>query len=227
MKAQARWQRPRRVSVVANKSSWILPYAEDLVSSLTNNNERAILCRSYNEMQKGDVAFFLGCIEIASPETLALNRINLVVHASDLPKGRGHAPLVWQILEGHNEIPVCLFKAILQVDSGPVIFREKLVFGGHELLDEMREALGKMTVSLCKRFLAELEPPEGEPQRDEATYYPRRTPVDSRLDPRRSLAEQFNLLRTVDNIRHPAFFEMHGFRYKMTIEKMPMGDISG
>ena len=33
-----------------------------------------------------------------------MNKNNIVVHASDLPKGRGFSPMSWQILEGKNKI---------------------------------------------------------------------------------------------------------------------------
>ena len=48
----------------------------------------------------------------------------------------------------------------------------------------------------------------------------RRTPADSRLDPDKSIAEQFELLRVVDNQRYPAFFDHRGRRYRITIEKV-------
>jgi methionyl-tRNA formyltransferase len=58
------------------------------------------------------------------------------------------------------------------------------------------------------------------PQDDRApTYYRRRTPEDSRLDPQRSIAEQFDLLRVVDPDRFPAFFDLCGHRYVVRIEK--------
>ncbi len=42
-------------------------------------------------------AFFLGCSKIAGPDVLNRNKYNLVVHESALPKGKGFAPVAWQI----------------------------------------------------------------------------------------------------------------------------------
>ena len=56
-------------------------------------------------------------------------------------------------------------------------------------------------------------------QSGESTYYPRRGPEDSRLDVNKSLREQFNMLRVVDNDRYPAFFEIAGERYFLKVEK--------
>jgi len=214
------WQRPRRISVVVDNPSWVLPHAERLVARATAAGDDARLCRSHDEIETGAVAFYLGCMRITPPEVLARNRRNLVVHASDLPKGRGMSPWTWMILEGRNDIPVCLLEAVEELDAGPVIFKETLQLQGGELLDEIRQRLGEMHVELCLRFLQQAQPPEGVEQSGEPSYYPRRYPKDSELDPRRSIAEQMNLLRVVDNERYPAFFQWQGRRYRLTITPM-------
>ncbi|MBE0533510.1 MAG: methionyl-tRNA formyltransferase [Rhodospirillales bacterium] len=218
------WHRPRRVTVVVDNDSWVLPYAERLVDETCKDGDDAVLARRHDEVRAGAVAFYLGCIRITPPEVLARNRRNLVVHASDLPSGRGFSPMTWLILEGVNDIPVCLLDAADEVDAGPVVFRDPLRFEGHELNEEMRVRLGEMHVTLCRRFLDAAEPPVGIPQRGEPTHYRRRRPADSRLDPDKAIAEQFELLRVVDNERYPAFFEHRGRVYQVSIRKMTRED---
>jgi methionyl-tRNA formyltransferase len=55
---------------------------------------------------------------------------------------------------------------------------------------------------------------------DGATYYRKRTPEDSRIDPQRPIAEQFDLLRICDPGRYPAFFDLHGHRYRIRLDKL-------
>lgn len=221
------WPKPRIISVVVDNPSWILPYAEQLVLQLTETGDTVHLCRTHAEVVTGAVAFYLGCMQLTPPEVLARNQRNLIVHESDLPQRRGFSPLTWQILEGRNDIPVCLLEAAGAADAGPVVYRETLRFKGHELIDELRSALGRLTIELCIRYLDEKSPPIGQAQSGTPTQYSRRRPEDSRLDPDRSLAEQFNLLRVVDNSRYPAFFELHGQRYTLNIEKMPASGNEG
>lgn len=213
------WRRPRRLHVVIDNPSWILPHCEKLVSELRAGGDTADLFRSYDELPEGEVAIFLGCIHIASHEVLARHRYNLVVHESDLPKGRGFSPLTWQVIEGSSEISICLLEAVAEADAGPVYARDVMNFLGHELIDEVREVQAERTISLCRRFLDEPSPPTGTPQQGIASHYPRRRPADSRLDPQESLAAQFDLLRTVDNERYPAYFDLRGHRYELTISK--------
>ena len=49
---------------------------------------------------------------------LALHKNNLVIHASDLPQGKGWSPMPWQIAEGRNDIVFTLFEAVAGVDAG-------------------------------------------------------------------------------------------------------------
>jgi methionyl-tRNA formyltransferase len=205
------------VSVVVDNPSWILPFAKQLVIIANDLGHSASLANAYGEIGDGDVAFFLGCVSIASPSVLRQNRLNLVVHESELPKGRGFAPVAWQILEGHNNIPVVLFEATDGVDSGPIFLREEIQLTGYELNEEIRMLQGDATVRLCENFLKAYPGIEPVQQQGESSRYRRRMPIDSKLDPDKSLRGQFNLLRIVDNKNYPAFFELDGHRYIVKI----------
>ncbi len=211
--------KPRKVSILVDNDSWILPYASDLVDKINHNGDNAVLCRRHEQIEKGMVAFFLGCIHVTPKLILENNLFNLVVHESDLPEGKGFAPLTWQILEGKKTIPVCLIEAIDKVDSGPIYLRKELNFYGNELNDEIRHGQGLITLQLCLEFLEQENVPVAKPQTGKESFYTRRTPLHSELDVHKSIIEQFDLLRVVDNDRYPAFFEINGHTYILKIEK--------
>ena len=54
----------------------------------------------------------------------------------------------------------------------------------------------------------------------EATYYPKRNPKDSEIDPNKSITEQFDLLRVCDPNKFPALFHHRGESYKIILEKL-------
>lgn len=213
------WRSPRLITVVVDNESWILPYAEVLVEDINQRGDKATLVRSHDEVKVGTVAFYLGCTRITPPKVLAFNKRNLAVHESDLPSGRGFAPLSWQIIEGSNQIPIVLLELTEGVDEGPIIYKELMRFDGYELIDEIRACQGAASIRLCLRYLASTTPPVGAKQVGEPSYFYRRTPKDSEINPNRSIAEQFNLLRTVDNDLYPAFFDIDGHRYTIFIKK--------
>ncbi|VFM98157.1 MAG: Formyl transferase [Candidatus Kentron sp. G] len=196
-------------------------YIPGLIHDWLRAGYRVLWTHDMNELRAADFCFYLGCGQIVPPAVLARFRNNLVVHASDLPQGKGWSPLTWQILEGKNRIPVTLFEAAEEVDSGVIHAKEWLEFEGHELIGELRKKLAQVTFSLCRQFVADYPatPAQARQQVGEESFYPRRGPADSRLDPMCSLAEQFLLLRVVDNARYPAFFEWKGNRYTLAVWK--------
>ena len=212
------WEKPRCVTVLVDNDSWILPSAERLVREVGHAGDVAQLVRRAEDLPEGDVAFLLGCVRIVPKRLLGRSRFNLVVHESDLPKGRGFSPMTWQILQGARSIPVCLFEAGDHVDAGPVIYRDTINLDGNETYAEWRHLQGEKTFELCRRFLDEASPPRGTEQRGEPTAYPRRRPCDSRLDPDRTIAEQFDLLRVADPDAYPAYFYYQGRRFTLLMQ---------
>jgi len=207
-----------RVQVlVDNRNSWIIPYACELVSELINRGHRSTLVHEHTEVGEGDILCLLSCEKVF--RNLHLNTYNLVVHESDLPKGKGWSPVTWKVLEGENEIPVTLFEATDSIDSGAIYRQAVMKLDGHELLPEIKHQQGKITQQLILDFV-DAYPNNGSVQQTgESTYYSKRTTDDSQLDIHKSIAEQFNLLRVCDNSRYPAFFILNGRKYIIKIEK--------
>ncbi|MDE2028783.1 MAG: methionyl-tRNA formyltransferase, partial [Candidatus Omnitrophica bacterium] len=112
-----------------------------------------------------------------------------------------------------------LFKPTDKIDAGEIYYQECAVLSGGELCDEIREKQAELSFALIKRFLADYPNLKPVVQEGKSSFYPKRTPKDSELDVNKSLKEQFNLLRTVDNERYPAFFHMHGKKYILKISK--------
>ena len=201
-----------------NADSWILPWCY-MLKDIISRFHRVSLCLKKEEIQQGDMAFLLGCINILPAQFLKRNHLNLVVHESDLPRGRGWSPVAWQVLEGMDHIPVALFEAREQLDSGPVYLRDTIKLDGTELLPEIRVKQGGITVALILKFLElwpEVQPLE---QSGQPTFYRRRTIADDKLDVNKTIAENFNHLRITDNESYPAWFEYRGQQYTLKILK--------
>ncbi len=198
-----------RLSILIDSpESWFIPYGEDLMSRLKAVGHNVTLVHSARDLPPGDCAFLLSCSRIVNAEVRSRNKHNVVVHASKLPEGRGFAPLMWQILEGRNEIWLTAFEAVEQVDAGDVYWQEAVRFDGHELHDELRDVVGRKVVELAERFVTNYPLPAS-PQSGTATWYRRRAAADSELDPSKPLRDLFNQLRTASNANYPAFFRIH------------------
>ncbi len=218
------WNQPRRIQILVDNDSWILPWARQLADQINQSGDQCHLRRTAAAIQPGEIVFLLGCTLMINSQVLSLNRRNLVVHESDLPEGRGFAPMTWQVLEGATSIPICLLEATDRADAGDVFAREEIRLLGTELCDELREKQGRATLDICLNYLRSDNEPVPVPQSGSPTDWPRRRPADSRLDADRSIAEQFELLRVCDNRRYPAWFEFRGRRYEFQIRDAGAAD---
>lgn len=173
------------------------------------------------ELRGGDILFLVSCSQIIRNEEKNKYKATLVLHASDLPKGRGWSPYVWSILDGSDQITVSLLEASEPVDSGAIWLKTTFALEGHELLPEINAKLFAAELSLMTKAVEQFKSIKPIQQMgDPGPYMPKRSPANSQLDPNKTIAEQFNLLRVVDSQRYPAFFDYRGKRYLVKIEKV-------
>jgi len=204
--------------LVDNPNSWMVDYAKQLVNVLKKKFDIYVsLIYKHEEVIEGDVLCLLSCEKIF--KKLNLNKYNLVVHESYLPKGKGWSPLTWQVLEGYSKIPITLFEATEKIDSGVIYNQDFIELNGDDLLAEIRHRQGIKTIDLIVDFIVNIDKVIGRKQLGEETFYPKRKPKDSELDINKSIIEQFNLLRVCDNERYPAFFTLRGKKYIIKIYK--------
>lgn len=122
--------------------------------------------------------------------------------------------MTWQFLEGASQIPITLFEATAELDAGPIYLQHTIDLQGTDLVEEWCALQAEATISLCLEWLDRYTEAlaHAQHQQGEARHY-RRRPSDSKLDPERSHAEQFNLLRVVDIQLYPAILNMRGSSY--------------
>ena len=212
-----------KISVVCSSQGHpIYPDLEAWAQRARTHHEVSLVSK-IAELNGGDLLLLISCGEIVTRSVRGLYCSTLVVHASDLPEGRGWSPHVWQVLEGKDAVTVTLLEAEDNVDTGKVW--KKLSFGleGHELFDEINKKLFKIELELMDFAVDHfglIVPQEQENKK--SSYYKKRTPGDSKIDPERSIVDQFNLLRVADSERFPAFFEHLGYKYSIKIEKIDL-----
>ncbi|MBI3026880.1 methionyl-tRNA formyltransferase [Candidatus Woesearchaeota archaeon] len=211
---------PLKITVmIDNKDSYLNDYVSELIKNIKGRGHELEFISNPAHIKKGDILFILGCNSILSNKMLGLNKHNIVVHPSKLPEGRGSAALVNQILEGKNVIYITLFEAAEKIDSGDYYFQEPIIFEGHELSDEIRHKQTFKVFELVLRFLDSYPNLKPKKQAGNPTFCKRRTLKDSELNIDKTIREQFNLLRVVDNKRYPAFFVHMGNKYVLHIFK--------
>lgn len=147
-------------------------------------------------------------------------RDSLVIHASDLPYGRGWSPHVWELIRGASEITVTLLEAEDKVDSGRIWKKVRVSVPKSALYREINQLLFEAELSLMTYAIREREKikPQVQPSDVEPTYYPKRKPSDSELDLSKSLISQFNLMRVADYERYPPYVVIDGRKILFKLE---------
>ena len=175
-----------------------------------------LLTHLISRLTGGDFLFLVSCTQFIDAAVRARYRHVLVLHESDLPEGRGWSPVAHQILEGKSEITVSLIEAVDEIDAGDIWAQEVAYIPDHALSGEISDILFGVKKRLMARAL--FEPITPRKQEGKPTYYKRRTPEDCRLVTHKTIAEQFDLLRICEP-RFPAFFELRGHRYEVTVRR--------
>lgn len=179
------------------------------------------LVQRKSELIGGEILIMISCSEIIKASDRKKYSASMVLHASDLPKGRGWSPHIWEIVNGAEAITLSLLEAEDKVDSGRIWKKLEISVPKHALWDEINQLLFEAEIELIdfaiKNFRAAT--PVSQKTTSDVSYYPKRTPEDSRIDVNKTIAEQFDLIRVCDPNRFPAYFEQLGIRYTLKLEK--------
>ena len=168
-----------------------------------------------------DLGLLIGCYELIPEKILNLPRCGTVLfHSSDLPKGRGWAPIYYTIINKDKFLVQTLLFASKKIDAGKIIAKAAARLEGNEIESEVREIDDILTLRLIENTLDDLlrEKIFGVEQKEsEAIHYNKRSPEDSRIDPDQSIYSLFDKMRALPN-EHPAFFKHRGRVYTLSLD---------
>jgi methionyl-tRNA formyltransferase len=156
-KPAGRGQKLQQSPVKAYAASQHIPVLQP-----TNLKSEAFLeeLRSYRANLQIIVAFrMLPEVVWAMPELGSFN-----IHASLLPQYRGAAPINWAIINGEKETGVTSFFLKHEIDTGDLIFQERVPIGEEDDFGSMYEKLKQEGARLALRTVQAIERNEVQPQ---------------------------------------------------------------
>ena len=118
-------------------------------------------------------------------------------------------------------LTLTLLEAANKVDSGNIWKKLEIGVTKDALWDEINHLVFDAELSLMDFAVENFGTIEPQTQSTavEPTYHPKRNPADSKIDPKKSIEDQFDLIRVCDPDRFPAYFELHGQKYFIRLEK--------
>ena len=189
--------------------------------SMNRDSHELSLLRKKSDLPGGDILFLVSCSEIIRQEDRCKYQKCLVLHASDVPKGRGWSPHIWEIIRGSQAITLTLMEADDNIDCGKIWKKTNFLVPKHALWDEINSRLFEAEIDMIDFATSNFHivKPVAQSLEIKPTYFKRRTPDDSQFDPKLPFVDVFDQIRVCDSERFPAFFDLHGHRYKLTLEK--------
>ena len=143
----------------------------------------------------------------------------IVFHSSDLPRGKGWAPVYHAIADREEAFTVCGMLPAEGADDGEIVVKASFPMRPEYTASLLREWDHRICLLLIARLLERF--PEGRlrgaPQSGEATWHPKRKPSDNEIDASLPLARIMNHLRACEP-RHPAYLFHEGVKYRVTVE---------
>ena len=140
-----------------------------------------------------DLAVVAAYGQILPKEVLETPRRGCInVHASLLPRWRGASPIQWALLAGDRETGVCIIQMDEGLDTGPVFYCRRVSIAPDETAGTLHDKLAALGAELLPEVVDAIARGEARarPQPEEgATYAPRLTKEDGRLDFTRPAAE--------------------------------------
>ncbi len=133
-----------------------------------------------------DYIFVIGLSQLVSDEILQCAKKGVVgYHPAPLPKFRGRAAIVWQILLGVKESAVSLFFIDNGIDSGDIICQEEFEIKDTDYAEDVLKTCEEAALKAISKGIDNLIDPDFEPikqNEEEATYLMKRTPEDGKID---------------------------------------------
>lgn len=140
-------------------------------------------------------------------------------HPTPLPKFRGRAAMVWQVLLGVRESACTMFFIDEGMDSGDIIAQEPYFIDDDDYADDLERKLYVCAKALAEKTIKKLEALPVEVTRqneDEAVYLLRRTPEDGIIDWNEPIDKIRRLIRAVSH-PYPGAFSYYDGVHKIII----------
>lgn len=167
-----------------------------------------------------DYIFVIGFSQLVKKEIIDSAKKGVIgFHPTPLPKMRGRAAIVWQILLGVKETKCSMFFIDEGMDSGDILGQENYVISESDYAFDVHKKLESAFEKLSKRVLQEIIDGSISPikqNHNEATYLLKRSPDDGLIDWNKSISDIHLLIRATSR-PYPGAFAFYDGTHKIVI----------
>jgi methionyl-tRNA formyltransferase len=181
---------------------------------------------------KPDLILVFGWSQLLKKEIIEIPRLGVIgSHPTELPKYRGRAPIPWSILKGLKKSALTFFYIQEGIDDGDIVSQKQFDIDD---IDDATSLYEKITI-LGKKMSSEILPLlqsnqiTGKKQNSNLFIenWPKRTPLDGKIDWLKSAKEIHNLIRAT-NYPYPGAYTFFKNKkliiWKSTLDISPINE---
>ncbi len=205
----------------SNKNHPINDYLKNWIKEQKNIHDVELI-QEKEKLIGGNILFLISCSEIVSVREREKYDTCLVLHASNLPDGKGWSPHIWELIQGAEFITLSLLEVEDKIDSGKIWKKMQIFIPKNAIWNEINHLLFSAEIEMVNFAIKNYGSiiPKPQVEKGNTIYYRKRKPEDSLLNINKTIEEQFDLLRVCDPVRFPAYFDYLGYRYILKLEKI-------
>jgi len=151
-------------------------------------------------------------------KNLSVNRNIIVFHSSDLPEGKGWAPIYYSIVDNKEYYVISGVLINEEIDAGNIIVKACFRIKGNYTAEVIRKWDDEISIILIGKILLHFDGLnfQGVEQRERGTYFKKRIPEDNEVDINSQLSAVINHIRACERT-HPAYFYFNQTKYIINI----------
>lgn len=175
-----------------------------------------------------DVLMVIGWSRLVAPSVLNAVPLCIGMHPTDLPRGRGQAPIPWTIIKGLDRSALSVFQLQESPDAGEIIAKYPFAVRPRETATSLFHRVAHLHfgagLELGEKLASGAVHGEEQPEHA-ATRWPRRKPDDGLISADLTVLEADALVRALRSPYPPAFLWVEGVR--RSVVATALGSYSG
>jgi len=175
-----------------------------------------------------DLLFVVGWSRLVNQRVIDIPTIAaLGMHPTPLPRGRGRAPVAWNLIKGRERTQLSLFELREEADAGPIYGQHEIQITERddaETLNGKIQAAGESLIEECYPRIDDGTIDLAIQDESQATWWPRRRPHHGLIDWNRSAEDVHNWIRGQTHPYPGAFTYLDGTKVTVWASEPPTGE---